>query len=187
MVDIKWGRNVKTNKPILKSPGHSSSMQTPIDALYPLVPFLSKDDSYFDPAMGKGYLVRGLRKLGFSAVGKDLSSRWNFLTSPFPMIDHGVILTNPPYDQKDQFLERAFSLGGRFAFLLPIESLGGKRRQRMYKEYGLQLILFPYRVNFITPNGGTSAWFPVAWFCYKFNLPNNLMFVEDTRPRGDIK
>jgi len=28
------------------------------------------------------------------------------------------------------------------------------------------------------PNKQGGSWFQVAWFCWKFNLPKDLMFVE---------
>ena len=95
-----------------------------------------------------------------------------------------IIITNPPYSNKDDFLERAYILGKPFAFLLPIESLGAKRRGLLYKEYGIQLIIPHERINFIVPSGKKSAWFPTAWFCWQLNLPRDLMFVELERAKN---
>jgi hypothetical protein len=49
----------------------------------------------------------------------------------------------------------------------------------MYNEKGIQLILFNKRINYETPSGnGSGAWFSSAWFCYGFNLPHQLNFIE---------
>jgi hypothetical protein len=182
---------LKTIKPVLKNQGHSSSMQTPDYALDPLVPFLKhKEWMYWDCACGKGNIVRGMINRGFKCVGSDINIGEDYLdifNSNCFMSENHIIctVTNPPYNIKDKFLERAFDLEMPFAFLLPIESLGGAKRQAMYRKYGLEVILFPFRVNFETPNNGSSAWFPVAWFCHGLNIGRDLTFVEDTRCQKD--
>jgi hypothetical protein len=181
---------MQTNKPVLKNQGHSSSMQTPDYALDPLVPFLKEGWVLWDCASGKGNIQNGLVNRGFLCAGSDIiySPYQDFLTSKITddwiSFSHiSCIVTNPPYNIKDKFLQHAYELGIPFAFLLPIESLGGARRQEMYRKYGLEVILFPFRVNFETPNGGSSAWFPVGWFTYGLNIGKPLTFVEDTRER----
>ena len=63
--------------------------------------------------------------------------------------------------------------------LLPITALEGIKRQKLYKQYGLELILFNRRINYETPSGkGSGAYFSSAWFTYGFNLPKQLNFLE---------
>jgi len=173
----------KTIKPVLKNQGHSSSMQTPDYALDPLIPFLNKNFPIWECACGTGNLYYTLIRRGFKVFKSDILPPYGIdftkcITTP---TEDCVIVTNPPYNIKDKFLQKAYELGKPFAFLLPIESLGGARRQEMYRKYGLEVILFPFRVNFETPNGGSSAWFPVGWFTWGFNIGRPLTFVEDTR------
>ena len=62
---------------------------------------------------------------------------------------------------------------------MPLTALEGKKRGELYRKYGIQLIIPNKRINFETPSGkGSGAWFQVAWFCWKLNLPKDLMFVE---------
>jgi len=76
-------------------------------------------------------------------------------------------------------LERAFEIDKPFAMLLPLTTLEGIRRGKMFNNKNIQMIIPNRRINFITPSGkGSGAWFQVAWFCWKFNLPKDLMFVE---------
>jgi hypothetical protein len=78
---------------------------------------------------------------------------------------------------------RAYNLNVPFAFLMPLTALEGKKRGELYRKFGIQLIIPNKRVNFITPSGkGSGAWFQVAWFCWKLNLPNQLNFVELNAP-----
>ncbi len=153
-----------------------NEVYTPKEALFPLLPYLNKDWKIWECASGKGHIANYLREFGFDVIeGQD------FFKDNF---EADVIITNPPYSNKDDFLERAYNIGKPFALLLPIESLGAKRRGLMYKKYGIQVIIPHERINFIIPSGKKSAWFPTAWFTWGLNLPKDLIFVELNKNGG---
>jgi hypothetical protein len=152
--------------------GRSDEFQTPKEAIIPLLPYLNKDWTIWECAWGKGSLAKHLDKEGFAVIGDNE----DFLKS---FKECHCIITNPPYSKKDEFLKRAFEIGKPFAFLMPLTALEGKKRGELFRKYGIQLIIPNKRINFITPSGkGGGAWFQTAWFCYKLNLPKDLMFVE---------
>ena len=62
--------------------------------------------------------------------------------------------------------------------MLPLTTLEGIKRGKMFRENHIQIIIPNRRINFEIPSGKKSSWFATAWFCYKFNLPQDLMFVE---------
>ena len=95
------------------------------------------------------------------------------------------LVTIPEISLKDKFLEKAFKLEKPFAFLLPLTTLEGIKRGKMFKDSGIQIIIPNRRINFEIPSGKKSSWFATAWFCWKFNLPKDLMFVELNK--GDVK
>ena len=164
---------MKTKKPILMNAGHSDEMQTPKEAIWSLLPYLNKSKRIWECAWGKGSLAKHLEEEGF----KVFSGGTDFLMTKSS--GDCIIVTNPPYSKKDEFLEKAYSLGHPFAFLLPLTALEGKKRGELYRKYGIQLIIPNKRVNFITPSGkGSGAWFQVAWFTWGLNLPKDLMFVD---------
>lgn len=47
----------------------------------------------------------------------------------------------------------------------------------MYRKYGIELLVFDRRCNFIYENAKKSNWFNTSWFCYKI-LPDKLIFEE---------
>lgn len=160
--------------------------QTPPHALKPLLKFLPKEKVIWECACGKGNLVRTLRKDGHTVRGTDFKSGQNFLSwcrspesLPLKHLPHDakesgkkplgdIIVTNPPYSLKNEFLTTAYSLGLPFAFLMPLTALEGASRQFYYRRYGIELIILPERLHFETPGGKKShCWFPVAWFCRK--------------------
>jgi len=166
-----------TKKPKLLEAGHTDEIYTPAYALKPLLPFIPKGTHYvWEPCWGQGHMAKHLRDAGFTVVGEPWE---NFLTDI--KYSPSIIITNPPYSNKDDFIARAYELEIPFAFLLPLTALEGQRRGKLYREHGIQLIIPNRRVNFITPNGGTSSWFQTAWFTHGLNLDKDLNFVEMER------
>lgn len=154
--------------------GGADEFQTPALALEPLLVHIPSG-IVWEPACGKGNLVRLLESRGREVVATDKDH--DFLSGAVPGFD--VIVTNPPFTLKDAFLERCYDLGKPFALLMPITALEGMKRQALYRKNGLELVLMNRRVNFETPSGnGSSAWFATAWFTFGFNMGSQLTFVE---------
>ena len=163
-------------KPPLKA-NNRNDFQTPVEALAPLLPYLKKDWTIWECAEGKGNLVKHLQALGYRVIGSDILDGRNFLSWQPEHFD--CIVTNPPYSIKQQFIERAYKLRKPFAFLLPLTTLETANRQRFFKEYGVELILFDKRINFQTPSGnGKGAWFATMWVTLGLNIGYPLTFVE---------
>lgn len=165
---------MKSKKLKIQMNGRSDEFQTPKEAILPLLPYLKKDWVIWECAWGGGSLAKHLREKGFKLKG---NPKEDFLE--LAHLDYDCIVTNPPYSLKYEFLAKCYKLGRPFALLLPLTALEGKKRGELYRKYGIQLIIPNKRINFITPSGkGSGAWFQVAWFCWKLNLPNDLNFVE---------
>jgi hypothetical protein len=163
----------KSKKPKLLMNGHSDEMMTPEVAINPLIPYLKKEWLIWECAWGKGSLAKHLENKEFMVFGNKEDNF--FEVNPY----FDCIITNPPYSLKDRWLEKCYNLGKPFALLLPLTALEGKKRGKLYKKYGIQLIIPNKRINFITPSGkGSGSWFQVAWFCWGLNLPKDLMFVN---------
>jgi len=167
---INMGRKLK-----IQMGGRTDEFFTPEYALNPLLPYLRKEWIIWECAWGKGTLAKHLKEKGFSVLNEDV----DFLDFN---LNCDVLITNPPYSKKDEFLRRAFEIGKPFAFLMPLTALEGIKRGALFKKYGIQLIIPNRRINFITLSGkGSGAWFQTAWFCWKLNLPQDLMFIELNR------
>jgi hypothetical protein len=179
---------VNSKKLKIQMNGRSDEFFTPKYALKPLLPFLKKGKQIWECAWGSGALATHLKKEGFDVIGDEKinfledESSWDLFLSQI-----GYLITNPPYSKKDEFLKRAYELGKPFAFLMPLTTLEGIKRGALFKKYGLQLIVPNRRINFITPNGGSSSWFATAWFTWGLNLPKDIMFVELNRGETNRK
>ncbi len=159
----------------------SDRFHTPAHALTPLLPHLQPGWRVCEPSCGAGTLAAAIRAAGFAVtVAVDADQGFDFVTDDLfapsmPAFD--AILTNPPYSIKDAYLERCYEIGKPFALLLPITALGGSRRQRMYAEHGVEIILLGGRINFLTPSGkGSGSWFECAWFTHGLEIGRQITF-----------
>ena len=124
-------------KPPLKQ-GMSNDFQTPPEALIPLIPYLKKEWTIWECAEGKGNLTKSLAEHGFKVYGTDILTGTDFLTSGSAMAD--CIITNPPFSIKQKFLQRCYELRKPFALLLPLTTFETKKRQYLFKKYGLEVM-----------------------------------------------
>ena len=60
-----------------------------------------------------------------------------------------MIITNPPYSLKDDFLKKCYEYKKPFCLLLPITSLEGTERGNMFRENGIEVIVFDKRIEFL--------------------------------------
>lgn len=103
--------------------------------------------------------------------------------------DFDVIVSNPPYTQKDRVIERLYELEKPFAVLLPLNSLQGVDRYRYFKN-GIQILTFDKRIGFHNAENmeeyrkGSS--FATAYFCRDI-LPRDLILEELREYRKPLK
>jgi len=155
-----------------KSP-KNDEVYTPAEAVRPLLPFLPRGVTVWEPTdPGGSKIAEVLRAHGWNVVSTHKESGLDFLTDDPPKgVD--LIVTNPPYSLKTAFLKRAYELSLPFAMLLPIHTLEGVERGKLFRTYGVQVLVLDRRVRYY----GKGAWFNSSWFCWKV-LPKDLMFAE---------
>lgn len=156
--------------------------QSPPKVLLPLLPYLKKDWTVWECASGNGNLSNYLHKRKHRVLATDILTGTDFLTHEPTIESFDCIITNPPYSQMNKWLKRCYwfwSVAVKpFALLLPLYALETPKRQRLYKKYGLEVMLLTPRVNFETQDGVTmdNPEFAVAWFTKGLDLPETLNF-----------
>lgn len=160
----------------------NDEMYTPDYVILPLLKYLNKDMLIWECTdFGNSNITKVLKENGFKVVatGKEdidfLEEEANF--------DFDMIITNPPYSLKDEFIKKCYDYGKPFCLLLPITSLEGRKRGKMYRENGLEVLVFDRRCNFIYEKNEQNNWFNTSWFCWKV-LPRELIF-EELNKKGD--
>lgn len=106
-------------------------------------------------------IVKDLKQAGYDVIHTHISDGFDFFTyQPIPNC-YDAIISNPPYRYKTQVLERCYQLGKPFFLLLPITTLEGSARYKLFKENSVSVIVLANRINF---TGGKGAWFNTSWF-----------------------
>lgn len=158
--------------------------QTPPYALEPLYPYLDRG-RIWEPARGQGFMAAALEGAGYEVISSDIQTGQNFFYFE-PRVIWDILLSNPPYSIKYQWVERCYALDKPFALLIPLDALGTQSLQTPMKKYGAEILLLNQRVDFKMPDKGwyfdgkfTQAQFPVFWLCWNL-LPEPIVY-------GDIK
>ena len=162
----------------------NDEMLTPSYAIRPLLKYLDKNMVIWECTdFGNSNITRVLRENGFKVV-----STWkddvDFLEDTVDF-DFDMIVTNPPYSIKNDFIKKCYEYGKPFCLLLPITSLEGTARGALYRKYGLELLVFDKRCNFEYDINSKNNWFNTSWFCWKV-LPEKLIF-EELNKEEDVK
>ena len=122
--------------------------------------------------------IKTLKEEGYNVVRSSLKDGQDFFTYEPDKWD--IIVSNPPFSNKDKVLERLYSFEKPFAILLPLNSLQGKTRFKFFKQ-GIQLLSFDSRISFHKPDSMDSVIkgspFATAYFC-KDLLPRDLIVEE---------
>lgn len=152
----------------------NDELYTPEIAVLPLLKYLPKNKIIWECTdYGSSKITKILRDNGFKVISTH-KREFDFLED-IPDFEFDIIITNPPYSIKDDFIEKCYSYGKPFALLLPIHALEGKRRGALYRKHGLELLVLDKRINYIKSK--KSNWFNTSWFCYQI-LPDKLIFEE---------
>lgn len=179
----------KTNYSAKTAP-QKDNCQTPPYAVDLLLKFI-RGQRFWEPAPGEGLLARRLRERGGDVLTTD--------TDFFYTVPPGVgslravdwLVTNPPFSQKYEWLERCYELGIPFALLMPSDALFALRAQRLFERHGISVLVPNRRINFKMPGKGweSSAQMSTSWFVYTPGLRGVTMrFVDlNTWKRDELE
>lgn len=105
----------------------NDEIYTPEIALIPLLKYLPKNITIWECTdFGESNITKVLKDHGYNVISTHKKD-FNFLTDK-PSFEFDMIITNPPYSLKDDFIEKCYSYNKPFALLLPITALEGLRR-----------------------------------------------------------
>lgn len=160
--------NAKIN--YIKSP-KNDEWYTPDYAIKPLLEYLPKNIIIWEPTdFGNSNITKILKENGYNVISTHIKN-FDFLNDR-PNFDFDIIITNPPYSIKDDFLKKCYEYNKPFALLLPLTALEGVNRNKLYRSYGIELLIFDRRINF---NNTKNNWFNSSWFTFNV-LPSKLIF-----------
>lgn len=157
--------------------------RTPFYAVECIVPYIPRGIPIWECAYGEGHIVRSLRYFNFEVYSSDIFDNGadfivDFLKDSSPLQKPFIIVTNPPYSLKKEFIYKAIDYDIPFAFLISADY--SQWLINVLEMEGVQRITPRKRINFITPHKklNTSAYFHTYWLVRYFNLPKDEIFVE---------
>lgn len=77
----------------------------------------------------------------------------DFLTRDY---EFDYLISNPPYSIKDKIIERCIELGKPSVLLLPVDTLGGVQRHKLFHRTRIGVYIPTKRIKFINENGDNS-------------------------------
>ena len=146
-----------------KRQAKNDELYTPIEAVLPILKYLDRNKIYWECTdFGESNITKVLQENGFKVIHTS-KNEVDFLKGK-PNFDFDVIITNPPYSSKNEFLTRCYEYNKSFAMLLPLTALEGKERGKLYREKGIEVIVLDKRINFMKEK--KNVWFNTSWFCH---------------------
>lgn len=88
------------------------------------------------------------------------------------------IISNPPYSNKDEIIERCIELGKPTVLVLPIESLGGIKRHELYSRTNVDVFIPKRRIAFISEDGSQSKAAAHHTIYLGLNFPEERLTLE---------
>jgi hypothetical protein len=141
--------------------------ETHRDSVLPIIPIIKKfvGDSgvILEPCYGNGAITNVLEEHGFTVINFDkftMEVSTDFLADPVAECD--LIVTNPPFSKKRQFIERCFELRIPFLMLLPIDTMFRAGIMPFFSK-GIQVFILPKRSKFLN-NGEWKNYGECVWF-----------------------
>jgi hypothetical protein len=175
------------NSMITRDAGSEDHYVTPEYAVVPLLKHLPANSCIWECTDGKGTsgISSLLRYHGHNVID-NVSPGRDFLEDEMPneiMKKVDFIITNPPFNRKDQFIATCDYYAKQYphlgwALLLPLTALEGVWRgliwDKLDTDFGM--IFLNRRTEFT----GGSVWFNCSWYCYKL-LKGKQMWFADIR------
>ena len=108
----------------------NDELYTPDYVVKPLLKYLPKDKVIWECTdFGESNITKLLKQNGYNVISTHKDD-FDFLTDT-PNFDFDMIITNPPYSSKNEFLKKCYGYNKPFCLLLPLTSLEGIERGKI--------------------------------------------------------
>lgn len=137
--------------------------------------YIPKDKVIWEAFYGDGTSGKYLEELGFKVIHKKIDF--------FENNEGDIIVSNPPYTKRNTIIPRMKELNKPFILLMPIGTLSTQYLSRSFRDVDIQLIIPKKRIQFLKLNNNkvettNKCSFDCAYFCYKMNLPQSIIFLD---------
>ena len=164
-----------TNEFLFTSQGKNDECYTPRYGVLPLLEFLEPYRNKiiwcpFDE--DKSEFVKVFRENGFKVVNSHIRYGQDFYEYQPPEWD--LIVSNPPFTNKKEIFQRAISFNKPFCLLMSLTWLNDSTPKKLFRNIGLQLLMFEERMTFEGQQDFGKINFSSAYYCRDF-LPSQIV------------
>ena len=133
--------------------------------------YIPKDKVIWSPFYCDGKQKEYFKEMGFDIIHKDEDF---FSYTP----EYDIIIDNPPFSQMKEICKKLKELDKPF-ILIAKPLILMKWFQCMFKDYLQVIIPFsrPTFTHLTNPKKGYTPPYGVQYYCYKMNLPKDLIFI----------
>lgn len=148
---------------------------TPPDVTYSLRPhildLLPEKSLVLEPACGDGAMAKALEECGYDVYGCDLredsgygQGGVNYLETDFSDLGYDAVITNPPFNIADKFIEHSLQTAPVVAMLLKSQYWHAAKRRKLFESQRPARILpLTWRPSFLEKERGSSPLMDVMW------------------------
>ena len=149
--------------------------ETPAEYLKIITPFLNKENIIYDPFYFNGKIKEKWENLGYECIHKNE----NFYDVDVPANKNIIIVSNPPYHNKNKMLKKLFDWDLPFILLMPIQTIAIVKTQRLLKNKNIQIIIPNIYKGFISKDGKQTKCPPfyICYICYNMNLERDIIYL----------
>jgi hypothetical protein len=142
--------------------------------------YIPKDKLIWEAFYGDGQSGKDLADLGFKVIHEPIDF---FDDTTLPEYD--LIVSNPPFSHSKEVMKRLKDLDKPFILILPAAKICNSYIRENYMNKGLQIIIPRKRIHWLKLINGEKPknWknacnFDCFYYCYKMNLPHDIMWLE---------
>ena len=155
--------------------------ETPRSAILPIRKYIPDGvKTILEPTHGKGAISDLLQEWGYTVIKQDKypktddTTQADFLTDDIPDCD--MIVFNPPFSLKSEFLARACESGKPFLFICPLTVMETRTRFQLSQKHKLSVLNLPNRTNFMS--GVKKVWFHSVWTMKHPKYKNKILYAD---------
>ena len=145
-------------------------------AVEPIIKYIKENDVIWCPFdEADSAYVQEFEKHGYKVIHSHISEGKDFFEWE-PDEYYDIIISNPPYSNKDDVLKRLKELDKPFAMLLPLPTLQGQKRFEYLQD--TQALIFDKRIKYIQHGKVNNRPSFASIYICKNVLPRDLIFEQ---------
>jgi len=154
--------------------------------------YIPKDQIIWEAFYGDGGSKNILNEMGFENVIHKPYPQYDFFN--YEPEDYGLVLSNPPFSEVKYIMPRLKALDKPFILIMPCSKITCGYFRDFVKDiepHSLQIIVPRSRIHFKKLVNGkiskekSNANFDCYYYCYKMNLPTDIIFLGDDALKRD--